>query len=115
MPVVLRQPPAIVTAGQPVEEYPLGLKPLRVINADWLEVLITNEQFDAAKSMCSPQDSDAFIMLKMLEVRKVRCKPCTDNIIRELYGYVEAPFIIRKRTVPGFAITCRQGPAKQRK
>ncbi len=116
LPPAIRQPPAIIMHGQAIDDtYPLGLKPLRVINPDWLEVLITEEQFADAKAISDPNDSDDFILLKMLVERGVRSDPCTDHTIAELYRYVAGQYIIRKRTVPGYRLTCRQSPLPPKK
>ena len=106
------QPPAIVMEGTDIPDNPLGLKPLRVINADWLEVKVTDAELIAEQAKYPAETSDQYVMLKMLEQRGVRMSStCTDTSLRYLYDYVSAPFVIRKRTEPGFAITCRQGPA----
>jgi hypothetical protein len=46
---VIAQPPAIIMEGQPVGEHPAGLRPLRVFHADWLEVKVSDAEFNAAR------------------------------------------------------------------
>lgn len=108
----IRQPPAIVMANAiPAEEYPLGLKPLVVIYADWLEVKITDAEFDAERAMAPAGASDEYVMLGMLIARGVRARPSTNLRLDYLYTHVAGPFNIRRRTVPGYTIICHQGPA----
>jgi hypothetical protein len=51
-------------------------------------------------------------MLQLLRERGVRIKPCSHTNLADLhfYSHIEAPAVIRKRTEPGFAVTCHQGP-----
>lgn len=92
---------------------PVDLPPLRPINPDWLDVKITDAEFAAEREQYGPQVSEAYVTLKMLEARGVRTKPCSDRNLPYLYDYVEEPFVIRKRTLPGFAVTCRQAPKEK--
>lgn len=96
-------------APAPVAELP----PLRRYNADWLDVKITDAEFADEREQYGPQTSEAYVMLRMLAARDVRTIPCSDLNLDHLYDYVEAPFVIRKHTVPGFAVTCRQPPIRR--
>jgi hypothetical protein len=87
---------------------PSDLPPLRRINPDWLDVKITDEEFATEREQHSPEATDDYVMLKLLEARGVRTKPCNHHDLPYMYDYVEEPFVIRKRTMPGFAVTCRQ-------
>lgn len=85
----------------------MDLPPLRPINPDWLDVKVTDAEFD--DEMRKHTDaSDQYVMLLMLEQRGIRTKPCTDTKLDYLYDYVDGPFVIRKRVAEGFAVTCRQ-------
>lgn len=90
---------------------PVELPPLRRYHADWLDVKITDEEF-AVECAKNQGMSDDLVMLTMLAARGVRTLPCDDQNIPYLYDYVAAPFVIRKHTMPGFAITCRQAPER---
>jgi hypothetical protein len=108
------QPPAIVKEGTVLPENPLGLRPLKTVGADWLEVKITDAELDAEMPK-HPGASDQYVMLQMLVARGVRIeKPCDNLQTDYLYEYVAAPCVIRKQTEPGFAITCWQAPANHR-
>lgn len=105
--------PAIVRQCEMKAEYKDGFRPLMVLRDEWVETRVTMKDFAIARRQYGPDVSDDYIMLGMLEVAGVRVNPCNDTKIRELYAYVDGPFIIRKRTIPGFAIVCWQLPAKQ--
>lgn len=107
------QPPAIVIEGADVPAHPAGLKPLRVIPNGWKEVVIIEEEFAARRPDFGSDCSDDYVMLAMLEERGIRCKPreCTD--MQELYGWVDAPAVMRRRTVSGVAVNVRQAPKEK--
>lgn len=110
--VTQEQPPAIVKVGASLPPNALGLKPLCYIPQDWHEVMITDAEFDAERAVHATHVSDQRVMLHMLEQRGIRTKPCTDDALSYLYDYIDGCATIRKRTVPGFTITCRQEPTQ---
>lgn len=112
--VQLKHPPAIVRAGAEIEANALNLRPLKAFNADWLEVRITDAQFNAARAQYGMQVSDDYVMLQVLADSGVRCKTNAPTNLAYLYDYVIGPFVIRKRTEPGFAVTCRQAPTQEK-
>lgn len=112
-PSVVMRPPAIIIEGDRVDEHPLAILALRTVHSDWLDVKITDAEFAAAREQYSSEVTDDYVMLKLIEARGVRTKPCSDRNLPYLYDYVEAPFVIRKRTAPGFAVTCRQAPKEK--
>jgi hypothetical protein len=107
------QPPAIVRAGTVVDSHPAGLKALRILPEDWVDVVITDEEFAARRPQFGPECSDDYVMLEMLEDRGVRVRPRENTTMRELYQWVEGDFIIRRRTLPGITVLVWQGPARK--
>lgn len=109
----LRQPPAIIKEGEAWETDVPGLKPLRVIKSDWLEVKISTEHFIKARTFYGSECNDDFVLLQLLEQAGVRMAMPPDDPAqaKRVYDYVASPFVIRRGTVPGYAITCRQPPA----
>lgn len=106
----ISQPPAIITAGTELPSNPLGLKPLRIAPSDWIEAAISEEEFAARRPDFGGECSDDFVMLAMLEERGIRCKPRERTDMAELYGWVDGPAIMRRRTVPRIAVNVRQAP-----
>lgn len=111
--LAIPQPPAIIRAGTELPPNPLGLKPLLTIPDEWLEVTITEEEFAARRLDFGPECSDDFVMLGMLEALGIRCKPREVSNMQELYGWVDGPAVMRRRTLPGIAVTVRQAPKEE--
>lgn len=112
MPAKVPQPPVFARVGEEFPENELGLKPLRVINADWIEVKVTVDEFKAEKARYPADVSEHAVMLNMLVDRGIRItRMCLDKRTDYLADYLAGPCVLRRWTEPGFAVTCRQAPA----